>query len=274
MAGASPGSPVGPTQEPAPHRGEIPSRADTLRECAKYGAACAAFAVSGFASWSFIDPKMHTAPGSLLALLGILLLALAFVSGRRAVSTYSVHSESRWVNAPVLAVQQARKAGQSTYRPPLFRPAFEPVTRRNKVRLQAHRPTVPQRSVAGPATPPMFDWRAAEHLAAQHMQRLGHHDARVTQGGADGGIDVRSATGVAQVKYQSRPAGRPVVQNLVGAAPRSNPVLYFYCSAGFTGPAREFADQIGIRLFRFDEFGRVLPVNSVAETALRNAGRG
>lgn len=65
---------------------------------------------------------------------------------------------------------------------------------------------------------PVRPEHAAEQFAAEVMMIFGYQDARVTQRSADGGIDVRSARAVAQVKNWSKPVGRPHLQNLVGAA--------------------------------------------------------
>lgn len=59
---------------------------------------------------------------------------------------------------------------------------------------------------------------AAEAYAAEVMRALGFRDARVTPPGNDGGIDVVSDRGIAQVKMEGLPTGRPALQALTGAA--------------------------------------------------------
>lgn len=77
---------------------------------------------------------------------------------------------------------------------------------------------------------PVLSWQAAENMAAAHMRAYGFSDARTTPGGSDGGIDVVSRWGVAQVKYFSNPVGRPDVQKLRGAAHGRDRVLFYALS--------------------------------------------
>lgn len=58
-------------------------------------------------------------------------------------------------------------------------------------------------------------WQEAESTACQWMRKNGYPDARLTQPGADGGIDVASSKAVAQVKHHSKPVDRPDVQQLL-----------------------------------------------------------
>ena len=51
----------------------------------------------------------------------------------------------------------------------------------------------------------------AEDAAADWMRYLGFPDACRTPDGADGGIDVTSSRGVAQVKLEGKPTGRPSI---------------------------------------------------------------
>ncbi|MEH3033742.1 MAG: restriction endonuclease [Aeromicrobium erythreum] len=100
-------------------------------------------------------------------------------------------------------------------------------------------------------------WQYAEVLAAQTMRMWGYLDARVTRGGADGGIDVRSARAVAQVKHLSRAAGRPDVQRLFGAAP-GGVDLFFFSYNGFSAQAIEYSNGRNIRLIEYDLTGRTI----------------
>jgi hypothetical protein len=92
-------------------------------------------------------------------------------------------------------------------------------------------------------------WQAAEVNAADWMRYWGFLDARVTQSGSDGGIDVRATGAVAQVKREAKAVGRPAVQNLVGARGRdaSLHLLFFWFFAN------------GVRLRQPDE-PRAVPV--------------
>ncbi|WP_162850759.1 restriction endonuclease [Amnibacterium kyonggiense] len=111
---------------------------------------------------------------------------------------------------------------------------------------------------------PVLSWQAAEQMAANHMRAYGFSDARTTPAGADSGIDVVSRWGVAQVKYFSKPVGRPEVQKLRGAAHGRDRVL-FYALTGFNTNAVQFANECGIALFQFDQRGMVWPVNPLAK---------
>ncbi|WP_405966117.1 restriction endonuclease [Streptomyces sp. NBC_00015] len=98
-----------------------------------------------------------------------------------------------------------------------------------------------------PSTPPQaIDWRACEHIAAEHLRALGIADAEVTPARGDAGIDVRSEIAIAQVKHQRTPVGRPALQNLVGAAGPAHrgeikPLKFFYSTSGYAKPAVEYA---------------------------------
>lgn len=116
---------------------------------------------------------------------------------------------------------------------------------------------------------PMFskdDWPLAEQFAVEHMRHLGFKDAKLTQAGADGGIDVESAAAVAQVKHWKHSVTRPDVQRLNGAAP-ANTSRIFYAASGFTRDARLFADEHKIALFEYELEHR--HVNPVSTTAIR-----
>jgi hypothetical protein len=110
------------------------------------------------------------------------------------------------------------------------------------------------------------DWPIAEQFAVDHMRHLGFKDAKLTPAGADGGIDVESATAVAQVKHWKNSVTRPDVQRLNGAAP-ANTSRLFYAASGFTRDARLFADEQKIALFEYDLDSR--DVNPVSTTAIR-----
>lgn len=84
----------------------------------------------------------------------------------------------------------------------------------------------------------------AERFAAEVMVTLGYKDARVTQRGADGGIDISSARAVAQVKNWAKPIGRPHLQNLVGAAASIRSTeLWFFSLSGYSRQAVAYADE-------------------------------
>ncbi len=91
------------------------------------------------------------------------------------------------------------------------------------------------------------DWKAAEEIARAHMCEIGLPDARLTGAGRDGGIDVTSSLGVAQVKMQAQPVIAGLVQQLRGSRPDVAHHL-FYSTSGYTSGALEAADRSGVGL--------------------------
>ncbi|MEU9987184.1 restriction endonuclease [Streptomyces sp. NPDC048045] len=106
-------------------------------------------------------------------------------------------------------------------------------------------------------------WQDAELAAVDHMRSLGFTDARVTDAGADGGIDVIARDAIAQVKYYSQPIGVGPVRELRGVAD-SHHHLLFYASGGYTATARQFADEKKVALFSVQELGHITPLNAAA----------
>lgn len=110
-------------------------------------------------------------------------------------------------------------------------------------------------------------WQAAEKNAVRWMRFWGHTDARTTKSGPDGGIDIRSATAVAQVKYEAHHVGTPALRQLVGAgALEPGKKLMFFTGSGYSGPAIAYADATSIALFKYELDGTMSPLNKVAET--------
>lgn len=94
------------------------------------------------------------------------------------------------------------------------------------------------------------------------MVRLGYLDAVRTPTGADGGIDVRALTAIAQVKRTASRVGRPDVQRLAGArGSRGHLSLVFYSKSGYTREAGLSAEELHMALFVYDEAGRVASCN-------------
>lgn len=104
----------------------------------------------------------------------------------------------------------------------------------------------------------------AELNAAAQMKLWGFPDAVATTGGSDGGIDVRSRTALAQVKWKGGVVGRPDCQKLVGAAAGdTRKALVFFAASGYSRQAIEYANLVGISLFTYDPTGEVRLVNDV-----------
>ncbi|GAB7039140.1 MULTISPECIES: restriction endonuclease [Catenuloplanes] len=134
-----------------------------------------------------------------------------------------------------------------------------------------------QRHEQPPGTPPpapVTDWSAAERNAVGWLRWLGHRDATLTRGGADGGIDVIGARVAAQVKWYGKPVGVGPVRELVGAAVGTHVTTYFFCNAGFSRSAVAYADRAGVALFQYSPAdGSLRAVNVHAERAYATAVR-
>jgi hypothetical protein len=107
----------------------------------------------------------------------------------------------------------------------------------------------------------MARWEEAEKAVCEWMRHHGYPDAELTAGGPDGGVDIRSAVAVAQVKDQSRPVSAPLVQALFGIATCERRTPLLFSSDGFTPDARAFADRTGVALFDISFYGRISPAN-------------
>jgi hypothetical protein len=119
-----------------------------------------------------------------------------------------------------------------------------------------------QAEPAKPAPRLLRSFVDAEEVAAEWMRYWGFADARCTPIGTDGGLDVVSASAVAQVKMHAKPIGRPLVQNLFGAARGKKAV--FFALAGYTLEAKAWAEDVDMALFRFDRQGEPEAVNDAA----------
>lgn len=107
--------------------------------------------------------------------------------------------------------------------------------------------------------------RDAELAARDWMHFLGYADARVTTGGPDGGVDVKSSRAIAQVKATSTVVGSPVVQQLVGVAEVEGKAGMLFSLAGYSQRAIHWAKRSGIALFRLDLSGNLAPINERAK---------
>ncbi|HEY3672024.1 MAG TPA: restriction endonuclease [Acidimicrobiia bacterium] len=112
----------------------------------------------------------------------------------------------------------------------------------------------------------------AEDVAAEWMRYYGFVDAVTTAPGADGGIDVTSDQAIAQVKAHMSPIGRPDLQKLHGVAAAERKLALFFSLMDYTPPAREWADAVGMALFRFDLSGRPEAVNGPAAVLAGDGG--
>lgn len=108
----------------------------------------------------------------------------------------------------------------------------------------------------------MQTWKDAEAAVARWMRLNGYPDARTTGAGVDGGIDVTSSKAVAQVKWHTTKVGRPVIQQLRGAAGRKAAFVAARAMTGgsFSSGAYAWAKNNGVRLLTVDELGEVREV--------------
>ncbi|MBT1194040.1 MULTISPECIES: restriction endonuclease [Rhodococcoides] len=100
-------------------------------------------------------------------------------------------------------------------------------------------------------------WQAAEELACKWMRRHGYTDAKLTAGGADGGIDVLSRRAVAQVKHHAKPVGISEMQRIHGIAASTRKKALFFSASGFTPKALAWAKKHRIECYTYPKVTRV-----------------
>jgi hypothetical protein len=118
--------------------------------------------------------------------------------------------------------------------------------------------------VARPSPRVIRSPRDAEEAAANWCRWLGFADAELTSHGSDGGVDVRGRSLVAQVKAHMVPIGRPDLQKLYGVATAERALAVFFSLMAYTREALQWADQVGMALFRFNHAGEAEPENEYA----------
>ena len=105
------------------------------------------------------------------------------------------------------------------------------------------------------------------------MKAWGFPDAVATNGGSDGGIDVRSSRALAQVKWKGGATGRPDIQNLVGARGNGTQQLIFFSASGYSQQAIAYANEMNVLLMTYDPLGEVEGVNQAAKTFLAGVSK-
>jgi hypothetical protein len=115
--------------------------------------------------------------------------------------------------------------------------------------------------------------RDAELAARDWMRWIGYSDAELTQGGADGGIDVQATGAVAQVKAEAVPVGRPAIQQLYGVAQVEGVTALFFSWGGYSDGAMAWAERAGVALFTLNMIGEVEVVNDTATDLLAGLER-
>ena len=110
--------------------------------------------------------------------------------------------------------------------------------------------------------------RAAEVNALQQIRSWGFEDAGIAPTDAVDGADLRSSRALGQVRWEAGDVSVADLHRLVEAG-GSREVEFFHFTVGAHDPAaRQFADDMGVRLFRFDPTGAVSAVNPAAEELL------
>jgi len=119
---------------------------------------------------------------------------------------------------------------------------------------------------------PIDDPLTAELAAAEWMRRLGFVDAYADGvPGADGGIDVESAEGLAQVKHYANPVGIAEIQRLAGISYERDKEGLFFALNGYTRQAVDSAEKTDLLLFTYSPDGRLEPNTSAAMALLHNS---
>jgi len=108
------------------------------------------------------------------------------------------------------------------------------------------------------------DWRQAEEAAARCLRKAGCRRVSLTQGSADGGIDVVTACWAVQVKHTAKRVGRPVLQQTVGAALSLGRRPAVFSTSGFSGPAIAYAKEHDVALFELKLNGSARSVSHTA----------
>ncbi|MGC3953889.1 MAG: hypothetical protein QM804_06490 [Propionicimonas sp.] len=111
-------------------------------------------------------------------------------------------------------------------------------------------------------------WQDAELCVAGWMRLMGHSDARPTLSPADG-LDVRSQTAVAQVRWRVVPASLVELRQFYESVADPQLDLYHFSRAGYTDDAVEWASQVGMAVFQLSPDRTIEPLNQPAQVALQ-----
>lgn len=128
-----------------------------------------------------------------------------------------------------------------------------------------------------PASTPMprqiSSWQTAEENAAEWMRAWGYQSVALTVAGADAGVDVHAVGAIAQVKFEASQVGRPALQKLVGARGRDTDlVMLFFSGAGYSRPAVDYGNELGIGLFHYNLTGQMSALNERGRVLAERSG--
>jgi Restriction endonuclease len=111
--------------------------------------------------------------------------------------------------------------------------------------------------------------RGAELLVTDWMRHIGILDAYVTPEHADGGVDVSSATHLAQVKHYTGKVSVVELRELFGVAMARGKQGLFFTSNGYTADALTFAKMTNLPLFVYNaEQGSLRGITTEAQALL------
>lgn len=112
----------------------------------------------------------------------------------------------------------------------------------------------------------------AEELCAEWMRVLGDRAAMATPPTRDGGVDVESGAFAAQVKNIVGTVETAHIHAIHGVAQARGKQAVFFTSGTYSAGGREFADGVGIPLFRYDAVAGVLEAANVAADGVLRRG--
>jgi hypothetical protein len=151
--------------------------------------------------------------------------------------------------------------------------------RRDRQALEAVRSFVPEQDGPLEAQRPLPRTRLgaieAEYYVAEWMRWLGAVESEVTRARRDGGVDVRSAYYVAQVKHRPTDyVSVNIIRALQGVASQENRAGLVFASGRYSTDALSFAARAGIALFIFRPVeGKLVPANTIAQRLYRDGLR-
>lgn len=121
---------------------------------------------------------------------------------------------------------------------------------------------------------PIHTPRDAEIAARDWLKYIGMRDVILGPGTMDEGVDVSSATIVAQVKSGDTPTGRPVIQQIFGVASLLRKKAIVFSVSRFTNEAADWAERARVALFRIGREGAIRPDNELARRMTESAKGG
>lgn len=186
---------------------------------------------------------------------GILYLATLYSDrGKRAQKREDkLRIERKWAEEQAIRKQRAATADAEAWDKPMRPPErYDIEDQRRRDTAVLSRGEELRRRYMGPS---IVDWKTAEYSAMKHMEASGHWDAKLTPPGPDGGVDIVSARGIAQVKHYSSPVGPEPIERLAGVArmpQHRDKAMLFFATNGYTSNAITQARYLHVALYLYD----------------------